>query len=226
MLYFCRRGRQKLNWEVNSRRLIFHSTTAPECKATDELTKKSREDDESFDGGLMFEKPAPNCLVVSFRLYLKSPKSLKQVFISAPQENRLHFWWQHEDVWYDNMVVGERTLGEKMKNISREANFRSVTQTIQSGRQLSVTILDKSGFEARHIMALSGHKNKASVRSYRKTDICTKKKMSETLTTRWEVSEELIISSRLEITKNFNFFNCNVCYVISLLIATFQVLDH
>ena len=39
-------------------------------------------------------------------------------------------------------------------------------------------------------MAVSGHKNEASIRSYSKTDICTKKKiMSETLTTRCEVSE-------------------------------------
>ena len=35
-------------------------------------------------------------------------------------------------------------------------------------------------------MAASGHKNEATIRSFSKTDICTKK-MSETLTTRWEV---------------------------------------
>ena len=79
-------------------------------------------------------------------------------------------------------------------------------------------------------MAVSGHKNEASIRSYSKTDICTKRKMSETLTTTCEVSEELSVmnshqsspvlsltqkevlinSSRSKITKNFNFFNCNV----------------
>ena len=209
MLYFCRRGRQKLNWEVNSRRLIFHSTTAPECKATDELTKKSREDDESFDGGLMFEKPGPNCLVVSFKLYLSHQNPLnKSLFqrpkriVSTSDDNMRMFG---TTTWWSESVH----LARKWKAYREKQNFRSVTQAIQSGRQLSVTILDKSGFEARHIMALSGHKNEASIRSYRKTDICTKK-MSKTFTTRWEVSEELIISSRLEITKNFNFFNCNV----------------
>ena len=59
-------------------------------------------------------------------------------------------------------------------------------------RAAAVTILDKSGFEAKHIMAVSGHKNEASIRSYSKTDICTKKNMSETLTTRCELSEELL----------------------------------
>ena len=78
-------------------------------------------------------------------------------------------------------------------------------------------------------MAVSGHKNEASIRSYSKTGICTRK-MSETLTTRGQLSEELSVmnshqsspvlslsqeeviinSSGSEITKNFNFFNCNV----------------
>ena len=39
-------------------------------------------------------------------------------------------------------------------------------------------------------MAASGHKNEAGIRSYSKTDISTKKKLSETLTTRCELSEE------------------------------------
>lgn len=100
--------------------------------------------------------------------------------------------------------------------------------TNHSIRATAVTILDKSGFEARHIMAVSGHKNEASIRSYSKTDICTKKKMSETLTAQChDISDELsavkphqvlnlsqddviINTSRSEITKNFNFFNCNV----------------
>ena len=79
-------------------------------------------------------------------------------------------------------------------------------------------------------MAVSGHKNEASIRSYSKTDICTNKKMSETLTAECEVRKELSVmnpnqsspilslsqeeviinNSRSEITKNFNFFNYNV----------------
>ena len=50
------------------------------------------------------------------------------------------------------MAVGERTLCEKLKNISKQANL-SRLYTNHSIRSTSVTILDKSGFEARHIMA-------------------------------------------------------------------------
>ena len=199
------------------------------CKATDELlvTKNRREDDEGFDGGLMYEKPGPNCPVASFEIYLSHLNPLNELLFQRPERNVS----TSEDVWYDNMVVGERTLGEKMKHISREAKL-SKCYTNHSIRATAVTILDKSGFdfEARHIMAVSGHKNEASIPSYTKTDICTKKKMSETLTTRCEVSEELSVinshqsspvlsfsqeevtinSSRSDITKNFNFFTCNV----------------
>ena len=57
MLYFCRRGRQNLrefkktdfsfNTDSNGARYV--------CKSMDELTKNRREDDEGFDGGLMYE---------------------------------------------------------------------------------------------------------------------------------------------------------------------------
>ena len=195
------------------------------CKTKDELTKNRREDDEGFDGGVMYGRPGPNCPVASFELYLSHLNPLNEFLFQRPKRNVSI----SEVIWYDNMVIGERTLGDKMKNISREGNL-SKCYTNHSIRATAVTILDKSGFEARHIMAVSGHKNEASIRSYSKTDICTKKKMSETLTAECEVREELLVmkpnqsspilslsqeeviinNSRSEITKNFNFFNCNV----------------
>ncbi|KAL9981815.1 hypothetical protein ACROYT_G010570 [Oculina patagonica] len=89
------------------------------CKATDELTKNRREDDEGFDGGLMYEKPGSNCPVVSFELYLSHLNPLNEFLFQRPKRNVS----TSEDVWYDNTVIGERTLGEKMKNISREAKL-------------------------------------------------------------------------------------------------------
>ena len=46
-------------------------------KSGDELTKNKRDDDEGFEGGMMFEKPGPQCLVASLELYIKhiSPKN-------------------------------------------------------------------------------------------------------------------------------------------------------
>ena len=227
MLYFCRRGRQNLR-QLKKTDFSFNTDgtgASYVCKITDELTKNRREDDEGFDGGVMYEKPGPNCPVASFELYLSHLNPLNEFLFQCPKRNVSI----SENVLYDNMVIGERTLGEKMKNISREGNL-SKCYTNHSIRATAVTILDKSGFEARHIMAVSGHKNEASIPSYSKTDICTKKKMSETLTAECEVRKELSVmnpnqsspilslsqeeviinNSRSEITKNFNFFNCNV----------------
>ena len=84
-------------------------------------------------------------------------------------------------VWYDKMVVGERSLGDMMKRISKEANLSRI-YTNHSIRATAVTILDKSGFEARHIMTVSWHRNESSTRAYSKTDQTAKRRMSETLT--------------------------------------------
>ena len=173
----------------------------------------------------MFEKPGPHCPVASFERYIQHLNPSNEFLFQRPKKNA----GISDQVWYDNMVVGERLLGEKMKRISREAKL-SKCYTNHSIRAMAVTILDKSGFEARHIMAVSGHRNESSIRSYSRTDISTKRKMSETLTTECEVrgeeeainphqlspvislsQEEFIAqNSHSEITKNFNFFNCNV----------------
>jgi membrane-bound inhibitor of C-type lysozyme len=68
-----------------------------------------------------------------------------------------------------------------MKNISKQAGL-SKQYTNHSIRPTAVTILDKSGFEARHIMSVSGHRYESSIRSYSKTDEATMKRISETLT--------------------------------------------
>ena len=57
------------------------------CKATDELIKNRREDDERFDGCLMYEKPGPNCPVVSFELYLCLLNPLNEFLFQRPKRN-------------------------------------------------------------------------------------------------------------------------------------------
>ena len=71
------------------------------------------------------------------------------------------------------MVVTERTLGEKMKCLSKEAVLSKI-YTNHSIPATAVTILDKCEYEARHIMAVSGHKSELSIRSYCKTDLYEK----------------------------------------------------
>ena len=84
-------------------------------------------------------------------------------------------------IWHDNMVVGQRTLGDKMKKLSIKVKL-SCVYTNHSIRATTITILDKCGYEARHIMALSGNRSESRIRSYAsQTSLSTKRKMSETL---------------------------------------------
>ena len=135
MLYFCRRGRQNLrqlrktDFSVN----IDGSGARYICKITDELTKNRREDDEGFDGGVMYEKPGLHCPVNSFELYLNHLNPLNEFLFQRPKRNVA----MSADTWYDNMVIGERTLGKKMKTLSQEAHLsKCYILTTQSELQL------------------------------------------------------------------------------------------
>jgi hypothetical protein len=126
---------------------------------------------------MMYATEGPFCPVASFEKYLQHLNPQNEFLFQRPKKNTT----ADSDVWYDNMVVGERYLGDMMKNLSKQAGL-SQQYTNHSIRATAVTILDKSGFEARHIMSVSGHRSESSIRSYSKTDEATKKRISETLT--------------------------------------------
>ena len=78
------------------------------------------------------------------------------------------------------MVFSENAGGKKMKIISQQAEL-STMYTNHSSRATTITILDRSGLEVRHIMSVSGHRNKSSIKSYSKTDENTKTNMAGSL---------------------------------------------
>ena len=182
MLYFCRHRRQNLRQLKKTDFSVMTDGKGNKYvrKITDELTKNRRENDDGLHGGIMLENSGPLCPVTSFELYIKHLNPLNEYLFQ--REKTKGIFDCSQDVRYDNMVVGERSLGEKMKKISKDANL-SKTYTNPSIRATAVTILDRSGFEARHIMAVSGHKNESSIRSYCKTDMSTKKEMLASLST-------------------------------------------
>ena len=61
----------------------------------------------------MFEKPGPHCPVASFERYIQHLNPSNKFLFQRPKKNA----GISDQVWYDNMVVGERLLGEKMKRI-------------------------------------------------------------------------------------------------------------
>ena len=88
--------------------------------------------------------------IPSTSMLVRHPNPRNEFVFQRPRKNNL--MKRLQEVWYDNMVVGEWTLCEKIENISKQANL-SRLYTNHSIWSTSVTILDKSGFEVRHIMA-------------------------------------------------------------------------
>lgn len=166
VLCFCRRGRQNMRQLKKSDFAVKTNDKGVKyvTKISDELTKNHREDNEPEEGGSMYETGGPFCPVASFEKYIGHLNPNNEFLFQRPKKEK-----PDNELWYDNMVVGERTLGNKMKEISTEAKL-SRTYTNHSIRATSITLLDKAGFEARHIMTVSGHRNESSIRSYSKTD--------------------------------------------------------
>ena len=119
----------------------------------DELTKNRRETDEAQEKQVMFATGGPLCPVLSFEQYVSHLNPKNEFFFQRPKRVKD----VSDDVWYDNMVVGQGTLGEKMKKLSTDAEL-SYIYTSHSIRATAITVLDECGYEAQHIMAVSGHK--------------------------------------------------------------------
>ena len=194
MFFFCRRGRQNLRELKRDDFAIKTNPQGLQCvvKKTDELTKNHRVNDaQAEEGGMMVANDSPYCPVHSFEKYLNHLNPLNEFLFQRPKR----CCPSDGTIWYDNMVVGENTLGKKMKLLSNEAKL-SVEYTNHSIRATTITILDRNGYEARHIMSVSGHRSESSLKSYTKTADLTKCKMAGCLSSAIDSSEHHIAESR------------------------------
>ncbi|CAB3980028.1 hypothetical protein AC249_AIPGENE19185 [Paramuricea clavata] len=112
--------------------------------------------------GRMYEQPGePTCRVESFLKYL----SKLNKGIPALWQRPLDSFNPNNESWYYKAPLGKNMLGTMMSKISRQGQL-SQRYTNHSIRSTAITVLDEAGYEAGHIMAISGHKNEASIRSY------------------------------------------------------------
>ena len=120
-----------------------------ECvvKTSDELTKNHRDDNQ--EEGIMKATGRPNCPVSSFKLYLSKLNPKRNEFFQRPKEKA-----PLAGLWFDNQVLGVKPLGNMMKKLSKLANLSQV-YTNHCIRVTCITILDRCGMEARHIMSVS-----------------------------------------------------------------------
>ena len=70
-----------------------------------------------------------------------------------------------DDVWYENKPLGVNKLDGMMKEISKLASLSRI-YTNHSVRATAITLWSDAQVPSRHIMAISGHRSEASLKSY------------------------------------------------------------
>ena len=103
-----------------------------------------------------------NCPVTIFELYL------------SKLDPRCNYLWQRpkqkvnyvDTTWFEARRIGHNPLETFMKQLSEEANLANKGYTNHSIRGTCIGKLDRSGFEARHITAISSHKSESTIREY------------------------------------------------------------
>ena len=183
MIYFCNRGRENLR-ELTKLDFKFHRSGGNKyVTLRDHSTKNHRGDTTDTDesqGGRLYAVP---------NNVLCPVKSLEK-YISVLNPNCDSFWQRPKSlekksgsIWYENVCVGKNTLGSKMKWLSEKYNL-SKLYTNHSLRATTITLLDEEGFEARHIMSISGHRSETSIKHYSRTGETKKRKIAETISSR------------------------------------------
>lgn len=128
------------------------------------LTKNHRGDTADSDdkSPRMYEEPGnERCPVNSFEKYLAKLHPVNKWLWQKPREG----FEEEDSVWFCNVPVGKNTLGNMMQKISQEANL-SKMYTNHCIRATCISVLDECGYEARHIIGLSGHKSELSIKHY------------------------------------------------------------
>ena len=124
--------------------------------------------------GHNYETDFADCPVKSFKKYISFLNPKIEYLFQRPKPSTPFC-----GPWFDAQVLGKNSLGNFMKQISIDANL-SIVYTNHCIRATSVTVLDNCGIEEHH-MSVSGHRSENSIRSYSRTGMGMKRKMSEQL---------------------------------------------
>ena len=160
-LHFGRRGKE--GWRKLTKGSFEKKTDAA---GREYVTLRYNEFDKNHrnaevKGQFMFARNEdPNCPVKSFDLYVSRLNPSCDAFLQRPLTT-----FKDRDVWYANAPLGVHTISNMLKNISKEAGS-STMYTNHSLKASTATVLKQAGIPTQDIMAVTGHKNIASLQSY------------------------------------------------------------
>ncbi len=181
-LHFGRRGREGLRLLTRDTYEVKVDPTGVEYVQNKyheaEKCKRGVANNEKDKSSYMFAQPGnPNCPVKHFKDYIKRLNPKCDAFFQRAKKRK----YSPTGVWYDNVAVGHHTLADFMKSMSEKGGLSKI-YTNHSIRKTCITALAEAGYEAKDIMAVTGHRNVASLDPYlSEPSIKRKKGMSNAL---------------------------------------------
>ncbi|XP_028401214.1 uncharacterized protein LOC114524266 [Dendronephthya gigantea] len=171
--YFGKRGRENQR-KLTKDMLVLHTTAQGrryfEFRRDRLLGTKNHQgglnDNTDESDGKMFEVVnSRRCPVKTIENFLSHLHPTQQVLFQRPREMSTKFQPDKDEIWYSNSPLGECSLANMMKTISKAAGIIPHL-TNHCVRATSVTVLSDSNVEARHIKAVTGHKSDTSIQAY------------------------------------------------------------
>ena len=100
-----------------------------------------------------------------FNLYISKLNNKSPKLWQRPRQGYIHY---NDNEWYESRPVGHDPIERFMKYLSKNAKLPPNNYTNHSIRATVIGTLDTKGFEARHITAISSHKNESTIKTYSK----------------------------------------------------------
>ena len=104
------------------------------------------------------------CPVNLFELYISKRNKENNLLWQRPKK-KVHYT---DSEWYEKTRVGHDPLERFMKFLMKDVTLSRTDYTNHSIRATVITNLDRDGFEARHIIAITGHKSESTIKQYSK----------------------------------------------------------
>jgi hypothetical protein len=159
--HFGRRGRE--GWRGMTRESF---CIKKDAEGREYLTMSYNEHDKNHADAenkiqCMYANPESDlCPLKSYKLYLEKLNPHCNAFLQRPLPN-----YHGRQVWYANAPLGVNTIATMMKGISQDAGASRI-YTNHSIKASTATVLKKAGYAPQDIMAVTGHRNVASLESY------------------------------------------------------------
>ena len=120
---------------------------------------------DKSDGKIFEVINSSRCPVKTIENFLRDLNPKLDFLFQRPRELSGKFNPENETVWYCISAVGEFTLANMMKTMSKAAG---ITPHLNNHcvKATAVTVLSDSNVEARHIKGVTGHKSYSSIESY------------------------------------------------------------